>query len=514
MAGRRSHVFDVQEMIRRFRLGQNDSEIARDLVVNRGTVSKYRDVSKKEGWLGEGPGPALEEIHAALDARKGQEKPGPGSTVEPWREQVEALRKQGIEIQALFQILKERHGYKGSYSAVLRFVRKSEPKTPEVFMRVETRPGEEAQVDFGSAGMRPDADTGKFRKSWVFVMTLSWSRDQYSEVVFDQKVETWIDLHIRAFEHFGGVTERVVIDNLKAAITKACFHDPVVQKSYRELAEHYGFTISPCRIKTPRHKGKVESGVHYVCRNGLAGFANQPLRETNEHLLRWSKETAGTRIHGTTHEKPLERFLNVEKAALRPLPATRYEPAVWKEAKLHPDCHVVFDNAYYSAPYRLVGQKLMIRATPHKIDLFHEYSHVATHPRAKRRGERLMNLDHLPPEKVQGLMPAPARVKRDAAAIGPGTAEVVERLLGDRPLDRLRGAQGIVTLARKHGKERLEKACFRALAFDDIRYSTIRNILRNGKEAEPPTEYARLAGPLPAKSAFARKPEDFRVVNR
>jgi transposase len=513
MAGRRSHVFDVQEMIRRFRLGQGDSEIARDLAADRGTVAKYREIAKTEGWLEQGVVPTLEAIHKGLEARKVQGKPGPGSTVQPWHEQVMALRKKGIEVQALYQILKERHGYEGSYSAVRRYVRKIEPVVAEAFVRVETPPGAEAQVDFGSAGLRLDESTGELRKSWVFVMGLSWSRNLYTEVVFNQKVETWLALHIRAFEHFGGIPARLVIDNLKAAITKACFHDPVVQQSYRELAEHYGFTISPCRIKTPRHKGKVESNVHYVVRNGLAGWDGQPLRATNEHLMRWAMETAGTRIHGTTHERPLDRFLSVEKAALRPLPPTRYEPAVWREVKLHPDCHVVFDNAYYSAPARYVGRKMMLNATAEKVDLFYEWSHVATHPRAKRRGQRLTNLDHLPPEKVQGLLPAPTKVREEAAAIGSGTADVVERLLGDRPLDRLRGAQGIVALARKHGKERLEKACLRALAFDDIRYSTIRNILRNGKEADPPTEYARLACPLPAKSAFARKPEEFRAVS-
>jgi transposase len=141
------------------------------------------------------------------------------------------------------------------------------------------------------------------RKAWAFVMTLSFSRHSYVEFVFDQEVGTWLRCHRHAFEWFGGVPRRVVVDNLKAAIVKAVLYDPVVQRAYRECAEHYGFLISPCRPRTPQHKGKVEQGgVHYVSRNFLAGRAFRDLDDANERVLVWCVETAGRRLHGTTKE--------------------------------------------------------------------------------------------------------------------------------------------------------------------------------------------------------------------
>ena len=510
MAGRRIPVTDYREMIRRFKLGISNRSIAKELGLSRNTVACWKFFSAKRGWLErEKPIPSLEEINQALKEIQQVKTPGPLSQVAGFQDIVKDLCGRGVKIQVIWQILRDNHGFQGSYSSVRRFVRKLEPAQPEPCVRIETEPGDEAQVDFGYAGRLLDPVTGELRKAWVFVMTLSFSRHQYAEIVFDQKVETWIFLHIKAFEFFGGVTKRVVIDNLKAAITKACFHDPEVQRSYRELAEHYGFLISPCRIATPRHKGKVESGVKYIKNNALAGRDFKDVRDANGHLLAWVMGTAGNRIHGTTRRRPLELFDEIEKARLLPLPPSRYEPAVWKQVKLHPDCHVVFDYSYYSAPFRLVGRQLILRATAFKVEMYHEFEHVATHQRALARGSRVTEKNHLPPHKVQGLMPAPGRVMEKAAAVGPFTAEAVNLMLGDRPLDRLRGAMGVVSLALKHGAGRLELACKRALSFDDVRYRTIRNILRNGLEALPLPEEEFARSPLPKTSFYARKPSDF-----
>jgi transposase len=189
--------------------------------------------------------------------------------VEPYRELVTQLVKENVEVAAIRCRLAER-GYTGSYSAVYRFVNTIRPLLPDVTVRVERKPGEEAQVDFGFAGRMIDPATGELRRAWAFVMTLSWSRHQYVEFVFDQKVETWLRLHRNALNFFRGAPERMVIDNLKAGVVKADWDDPEVQQSYRGCAEHYGFLISPCRPRTPQHKGKVEQGgVHYVKRNFL-----------------------------------------------------------------------------------------------------------------------------------------------------------------------------------------------------------------------------------------------------
>ena len=193
--------------------------------------------------------------------------------------------------------------------------------------------GEVAQVDFGFAGWRRDPDTGGQRKSWVFVMVLGYSRHMYAEVVFDQRVQTWLALHQRAFAALAGVVRTIVPDNLKAAVIRAAFGvgDRVeLNRSYRELARHYGFKIDPTPPYAPEKKGKVESGVKYVKRNCLKGRDGETLEQVNRVLVRWVAEIAGTRLHGTTGKQPLQEFDAIERAALLLLPNKPYEPVLWK----------------------------------------------------------------------------------------------------------------------------------------------------------------------------------------
>jgi hypothetical protein len=382
-------------------------------------------------------------------------------------------------------------------------VRKLAAATPAVTVRIEVQPGEEAQVDFGYAGLIRDPQSGPLRKTWVFVMTLSWSRHQYVELVFDQTVETWLRLHIHAFAYFGGVPRRIVLDNLKAAILKACVDDPTVQRSYRELAEHYGFLIAPCRPGTPRHKGKVESGVHYVRRNFLAGQEFQDLHQGNSQALVWVEQVAGQRIHGTTKQKPLVRFREVEQAALLPLPGEPYDLAVWKQVTVGRDCYVNFDRAYYSVPYRLVGQQVWVRGGLTSVRIYADHKLEAVHPRARQAGERYTVLDHLPPEKVAGLTTTRESCAARAAEIGPSTAEVVTCLLAQRPVDRLPMVQRLLRLVDKYGALRLERACQRALPFEEYTGQTIRRILEKGLDLAvlPPLVPAQPAAPQFARSA-------------
>jgi transposase len=426
--------------------------------------------------------------------------------VEPFRERVKALHDQGVEGQAIWQILVEEHGFAGSYSSVKRFLRRLAPPERRATLRLEVDPGEEAQVDFGFGGQFLDPERGQVRRAWVFVMTLSCSRHQYAELVFDQTVDTWLRLHRAAFEFFGGLPRRVVLDNLRAAIVRAALYDPEVQRRDREFAEHYGFLIAPCRPRTPEHKGKVEQGgVHDVKRNALAGRAFRDVHEANRHLLRWCVETAGRRIHGTTRRIPLEVFDQVERAALQPLPPTPWELVEWKRAKLHADCHVVFAGAYYSAPHRLIGQRLWVRATAWKVELFHDYALVATHRRA-RPGQRRTLADHLPPDKVQYLMQTPAWCRERATQVGPACAAFIEALLGDRPLDRLRRAQGVLRLAQRFGAPRLEAACARAAAVGEYRYHTIKTILVNGLDHQPLPALVAVAPAAPAVAPRHARP--------
>jgi hypothetical protein len=275
-------------------------------------------------------------------------------------------------------------------------------------------------------------------------------------------------------------------------VVRASRDDPEVQQAYRECAEHYGFLIAPCRPATPQHKGKVEQGVHYVKRNFLGGRTVTTLEQANQDVREWCRTTAGQRRHGTTKEQPLMRFETTERARLRPLPATAYDLAIWKVVTLHRDCHIVFEEAYYSAPFRLVGQQLRVRAGTRRVRLYTlDYQLVATHPRLWRPGGRETNLLHLPTYKVPGLVLDRATCQATAARIGPATREVVSRLLADPAIDRLPTAGRLLRLWERFGVQRLERACARALRFDDASYSTVKRILVEGLDAQPAPETAQ-----------------------
>lgn len=479
---------DVYEVLRLLQMHKSDRAIAGALGIDRKTVGKYHAWAESQRLLGYGPLPSREELHRRLaETWPGALPPQNISSVAPFREVITELREQGVEVAAIFQRLQDEHHYVGSYSSVWRFVSALEPQRPDVVVRIEVKAGEEAQVDFGYAGQMPDPQTGKLRPAWAFVMTLSWSRHQYVEFVFDQKVATWLLCHQRAFAYFGGVPERVVIDNLKAAIVRASWDEPEVQHAYRECAEHYGFLIAPCRPGTPEHKGKVEQGgVHYVKRNFLAGRKPTSLADANQAVLQWCEQVAGQRIHGTTKQLPLLRFRKVEQAALRPLPATPYEPSTWKHVKLHRDCYVVFEQAFYSAPYSLVGQSLWLRAGTRTVELYNAaYQRVAIHDRATLPGQRLTRIAHLPPAKVPGLLLTRPGCQAQAAAIGPLTSALVEALLAHRPEDRLRTAGRLLRLADRFTPERLEAACARAQAYGDGDYVTVKHILETDLDLQP-----------------------------
>lgn len=496
---------DIREILLHIRAGSSARQVQQDVGIDRRTIKRYREWAKRHGLL-EGPLPALEALQALAEQTMPKQTPPQNvSTVAPYRELVTRLVQENVEVAAIKGRLEER-GYTGSYQAVYRFVRALQPHAPKATVRVERQPGEEGQVDFGYAGQMIDPHTDQLRRTWVFVMVLAWSRYAYAEFVFDQRIETWLRCHRNAFAFFGGVPKRIVIDNLKAAIIKAIWDDPEVQQSYRQCAEHYGFLIAPCRPRTPEHKGKVEQGgVHYVKRNFLGGREPTTITQANQDVLAWCNTTAGLRIHGTTKEQPLVRFQETEQARLHPLPQTPYDMAVWKKATLNRDCYVYFDHAYYSAPHRLIGQEVWVSGGIQFVRLYTlNHQLLATHDRAQRPGERHTHLDHLPPEKVPGLILNRETCLADAAEAGPAILQVVQSMLDDSLIDRLYTAGRLLKLRHTFGDVRLEAACRRALRFADPAYKTVKRILSQGLEDEPAPEGVT----APAATTFVRSPEE------
>jgi len=477
MAGRMLSVVNVREIIRHLRKAESGRNISKTLDINERTVSKYRELAEQHGLL-KGELLDMKAIDALLkDKFLIVPRPNQISKAAPFQQTIETLLEQNCSAQVIFERLRDNHGFDGSYDSVKRYVRGIKRKNPEAFIRMEVDPGQEAQVDFGTCGLMYDPVEKRFRKSWCFVMVLSYSRHMFVKFVFDQKIPTWLELHTEAFEFFKGCPRLVVIDNLKAGIIKACLYDPEAQRSYQEYAEYHGFLISPCPPRKANYKGKVEGGgVKYVKNNHMPGKNLPDINAWNEDVLKWCMEK-GRRIHGTTKKVPLEMFEKIEKDVLLPLPPEPYEICWWHRGNLHPDCHIVFEGSYYSAPYRLIGQQLQAKISKEFVRIYQEHEQIAMHYRAKRKGTRMTSREHLPAEKLHYCMQTPVWCRQKAREIGENTGELVDEMLRTKGLNKLRTVQGILRLEKKYGAKRLESACRRALFYSDTKYATIKGIL-------------------------------------
>jgi transposase len=483
MANRRFEMYEYRQVIFRMRMGQSDRTIAKSGLMGRLKCAQVRAIAQQNGWLEPVSLPEDDVLAGAF--RRKAANPTHRSLIEPFAEQVIKWRQEGIWGTTIHQALVNKFDFTGSYSCVRRFLKKLEKDHPQVTCMLEFEPGEAAQVDFGKGPTVTDAWTGQVHKTWIFVMTLCFSRHMYAEIVTDQKLSTWLACHRRAFEFFNGIPSKLIIDNPKCAITRACFRDPEVQRSYGELAEGYGFLISPCPPRDPKKKGRVEAGVKYVKNNFVPLREFRSLVDANAQLRQWLLEVAGNRIHGTTRQKPLSLFSETEKHLLRPLPDVPPQIAVWAQVKVHGNCHVQFEKAYYSAPFRLVRQSLWLKATDNTVKLYRNLQLVAVHPRLRRPGLRSTMDEHLPPEALAWKMQDPQWCLRQAEAVGANCLELVQRLFNHGVLDNLRAVQGVIGLKKKYGAVRLEAACCRALFFDDPRYRTVKGILQKGLDQHP-----------------------------
>jgi len=505
MANRRFEMFEYRQVLVRMRQGDSDREIARSQLMGRVKAAALRATATEQGWLD--PNQPLPDDAALADVlAPAPAVAGPASTVEPFRDQITAWREKGIQGTTIFDALVRNHGYTGSYSAVRRFLQRLDATTPKATVILDFAPGEAAQVDFGAGPLIPDERTGELLKSWVFVMTLCHSRHQYAELIRHQNVETWLACHRRAFEWFGGVPQRVIIDNAKCAIIRACHRDPEVQRAYGECAEGYGFKIDPCPPRDPQKKGRVEAGVKYIKRRFFPLREFRHLRDANEQLSAWVLSTAGNRIHGSTHQRPLDQFTEVEKPLLQALPDVPPELATWAKVKVHRDAHVQFRKALYSVPFQRIGQTLWLKATDTTVRLYADHELVATHARLFAAGQRSTVTDHMPPEAIAHQMRDPQWCRRQAKDIGPACAALIDRLFNDRVLENLRAAQGVIGLAKSYSPERLERACQRALDFDNPRYRTVKTILERGldQHADPQQAFDQLGEAYTGGGRFSR----------
>jgi transposase len=523
MGHRRFEMFHYKQIIERLRAGETEREISRTRFMGREKVAKIRVVAKAFGWLdptqplpdddlitaqfskGKQTNPiTLPGITAPTEAHSTITNSSHYSSVEPWRHLVDLWAGQGVNGVAIHAALARDHSYKGSYSSVYRMMLTLRAVArPDITVRLHFDPADAAQVDFG-AGPHMIHPDGQKRRTWAFVMTLAFSRHQYVEFVWDQTVATWLGCHRRGFEWFGGAPKRIIIDNPKCAITRACTTDPVVQRSYAECAQGYGFKIDPCPPRDPQKKGIVEAGVKYVKNNFLPLRTFRDLSDLNAQAKTWVMQQAGLRIHGTTRKAPLSLF-EFEQPLLIALPVIAPDLGAWQMASVHRDCHIQFDYRLYSVPFTLVGKRLWVRATDCAVAIFDDLRHVVTHPRGLKLGERKTITDHLPPEAALFFAHDRQWCETQATHIGTACQQLILALLGDQILERLRAAQGVLRLSQQYGAVRLEAACARALAHDSPHYRTVKSILKGGHDLRPLEYVAGSSGASDTHSGYGQK---------
>ena len=414
---------------------------------------------------------------------------GPSSQCEAFREEILAKIEQGLEAVRIHQDLVEDHRDSApSYYSVRRFVARLKHKVPLPFRRMETEPGEEAQVDFGTGAAVRTPD-GKLRRPWVFRIVLSYSRKAYSEAVWRQTSEAFIACLENAFRHFGGVPKRLVIDNLKAAVARGDWYDPEVHPKLQSFARHYGTVFLPTKPYTPRHKGKIESGVKYVKRNALKGRIFTSLADENQFLGNWETQVADQRIHGTTKQQVEKLFEQVERRALLPLPVERFPFFHEAHRAVHRDGHLEVDKAYYSAPPEYVGHRLWVRWDSRLVRIFNDrweqlIVHAKTEPGRFRTAP-----EHIPKEKVSAVERGTNALLRQIAAIGPYTRQWAEATTQARGVEAVRVLVGLKDLAGKHLSDALEEACRVALSHGAYRLRTVRQLLQRKGQAQQQFEF-------------------------
>jgi transposase len=476
--------------------GWSQRRIARELGINRETVAKYRQ--EKRDQAPSNPAivptgspdpsdskpaiapPGSVEVQQEARAPKPAIVPagsgaGRKSQCESFRAEIIAGLDGGLTAQRIYQDLVSDHQFKGSYDSVKRFVRHLGLTNPLPFRRMETQPGEQAQVDYGQGAWV--IEEGRRRRPHVLRVVLSHSRKGYTEVFWQQTTENFIRGLENAFRAFGGVPKTLVIDNLRAAVNKADWFDPEINPKVLSFAEHYGTVIMPTKPRMPRHKGKVEAGVKYIQDNGLAGRKFEALSAQNLYLTHWEETVADTRIHGTTRQQVRTLFETVERAKLLPLPAGLFP--VFNEAprKVHRDGYVEVAKAYYSVPPEYVQRQVWARWDAKLVHVYNDRRQsIAIHVR-QEPGRFCTDPAHIHDHKRTIIERGADWLLDRCRVLGFSAGTWAEQLYQSRGPQSLRVLQGLLALAEKHQAPRIDKACQLALTHGSWHLRDLRQLL-------------------------------------
>lgn len=411
-------------------------------------------------------------------------------TVPDWHIVQNELKRKGVTRQLLWEEYKQEHPNDGyQYSQFCELFKQYKGEL-DVVLRQDYRAGEKAFVDYSGDGIPiVDPGTGEVSEAPLFVAVLAASSFTYVEAFPSQQLRYWIAGHIHAYEYFKGVPQITIPDNPKTAVLRACWYDPDLNQTYREMARYYNTAIIPARPRKPRDKAKVECAVLIAQRWVLAALRNHTffnIEQANEAI--WSKlEELNDRTFQKLDGSRRELYLQLDLPALRALPSSRYEYADWSRPKVAIDYHVDVQGHYYSVPYTLAHKKLEARATGTTVEVFFKGRRVASHIRSYVKGKHTTLKEHMPPSHQRYLEWSPSRIISWASKVGPTASTMCEKIMQSRAHveQGYRACLGLMRLGKVYGNERLERACERALTVGATSYKSVESILKRGLDGQP-----------------------------
>lgn len=489
MAKERLSMRKIREVLRLRSLGLSPRKIARSVGVGRTTIQEYLLRAEAAGisWP---PPEDLDDLtlEARLFVQLNEHRSD--RTLPDWAEVHRELKRKHVTLALLWQEYKAQHPDGYQYSQFCDLYRRWEG-TLCVWMRQEHRGGEKLFVDFSGDGIAwIDPTTREIREAQLFVAALGASGGIYAEAFPSQELPYWIAGHVHAYEFFAGVPRLTIPDQPRTSVQKPCRYDPELNPAYAEMAKHYGTCILPARPRKPRDKAKVEVSVLIAQRWIIAVLRNRvfcSVAEVNQ-AVRACLEKINRRLMRKLKRSRWDLYLELDKPNLLPLPQQPYEFAEWKVGlRVNLDYHVQFAKNYYSVPYQLAHQQVDLRATATTVEIFHRHKRVASHPRSWGEHRHITLAAHMPRSHQAQAEWTPSRIIHWATETGPFTAQLVEKIIAERPHPEqgYRASLGIIRLAKRYSPERLEKACARALAIKSHSYRSVESMLKNHLEDQP-----------------------------
>jgi transposase len=484
---------NIRDVLRLTAAGMSSRKIAASLSIGATTVIDCLHRARRAGlaW------PLPDEIDdAILEVRLYPPRP---TTKEQrplpnWAEVHRELKRPGVTLELLWQEYREQYPDGYSYSRFCDLFREWEKRVSPT-MRQTHIAGEKMFVDYAGTKVQViDGITGEVLAAELFVAVLGASSLTYAEATWTQSLPDWIGAHKRALRYFGGVTAMIVSDNLKSGITKACFYEPNVNRTYQEMADHYDTAVVPARPKKPRDKAKVEAGVQVATRWVIAKLRKRTFFTIAglNAAIRDCVEQINNRVTRHLGASRRSLFEEIERSALKKLPDTEYVFAEWKQCRAGIDYHVEIDKHYYSVPYTLMRQELWASYTASTVEVFHRGKRVAAHRRGPPNRGHTTLPEHMPSSHRRYADWTLERIKREAGEIGPNASALVEIILREKrhPEQGFRSCRGIVNLVGRFPRERVEAACERALAIRTRSFSSVKSILDTKLDRKRPEKAA------------------------